>query len=103
MKADVFFACLVAVLALGIYAEFDANDKVWGDISLIISRIMGGLTMSNFFLWGGFVFCVVWHFFSHGLVWTHSTNDVEGTLSQHVINLGLSGVSLCYFGMQAFA
>ena len=61
MKADVFFACLVAVLALGIYAEFDANDKVWGDISLIISRIMGGLTMSNFFLWDGLMAGDDWH------------------------------------------
>ena len=56
--------------------------------------------MSNFFMWGGFVFCALYHVISYQLIFTG--NDGEDTFGQNMTNVGLSGIGLCYFGMQAF-
>ena len=58
--------------------------------------------MSDFFLWGGFVFSVLWHGFSW--IWMKvSGEDTDKTdvMTIAMINLGLSGVALCGFGYLA--
>ena len=57
----------------------------------------------EWFLWGGFVFSCLWHFLS----W--ATNKFKYDESQEgigiplvLMNLGLSGVSLCAFGYLVF-
>ena len=70
--------------------------------------------MSDFFLWGGFVFTLLWH----GISWFGNENSPvkESILGKddshfytkqtlHVLqklNVGLSGVALCCFGYLAF-
>ena len=60
--------------------------------------------MSDFFMWGGLVYSVIWHFIA--LFWNHtevqSPDTLNNVMNSAMINVGLSGVSLCYFGMQAF-
>jgi len=59
----------------------------------------------DFFMWGGFVFCAIWHVISLLLLWEQLIlrSDPESSdLLALGINVGLSGVSLCYFGMLAF-
>ena len=59
--------------------------------------------MFDFFMWGGFVFCAMWHLLSLLLLWTDGERkDNIFIMSALTMNLGLSGVSLCYFGMLAF-
>lgn len=59
--------------------------------------------MFSFFMWGGFVFCVIWHVISLLLLWSEFPRNPESSdLLALGINVGLSGVSLCYFGMLAF-
>ncbi len=60
--------------------------------------------MSDFFIWGGFVYCVIWHLFA--IFWNHTETLPSKTtveiMNSAMMNIGLSGVCLCYFGMQAF-
>jgi hypothetical protein len=58
--------------------------------------------MSNFFMWGGFVFCALYHVISYLFILSPNNTREDGTFGQHMTNLGLSGIGLCYFGMQAF-
>jgi len=51
-------------------------------------------------MWGGFVFCVIWHVYSLLMLWGEGRQDAAGFAL--MANVGLSGVSLCYFGMLAF-
>mgnify|MGYP000882259663 CR=1 FL=1 len=54
-------------------------------------------------MWGGFIFCAMWHVISLLLLWTdEERKDNIFIMSALIMNLGLSGVSLCYFGMLAF-
>jgi hypothetical protein len=54
-------------------------------------------------MWGGFVFCAMWHLLSLLLLWTDGERKENiFIMSALTMNLGLSGVSLCYFGMLAF-
>ena len=62
--------------------------------------------MSDFFLWGGFVFSLLWHLVSWLKVFINS-DDTNVIPIHHrdaiaLINLGLSGVALCVFGYLAF-
>jgi len=57
----------------------------------------------EFFMWGGFIFCAMWHVISLLLLWTdEERKDNIFIMFALIMNLGLSGVSLCYFGMLAF-
>ncbi len=59
--------------------------------------------MVEFFMWGGFIFCAMWHVISLLLLWTdEERKDNIFIMSALIMNLGLSGVSLCYFGVLAF-
>ena len=64
--------------------------------------------MSDFFLWGGFVFSLFWHVASW-VVYNGSRADDEVTIHDYIatvlkiINFGLSGVALCVFGYLAFS
>lgn len=63
-------------------------------------------------MWGGFVFCVIWHAISQLLLWSEvfrdgydewkDRDDNFPILLLMGMNIGLSGLSLCYFGMLAF-
>ncbi len=71
--------------------------------------------MSDIFLWGGFVFTLLWH----GVSWTNDKFPVSDDDSNfyekqtlfyeketlyvlRLLNIGLSGVALCGFGYLAF-
>ena len=60
--------------------------------------------MVDFFMWGGFIFCVIWHVISHLLLWADGgrAGSHDTAMFALMANIGLSGVSLCYFGMLAF-
>ena len=60
--------------------------------------------MSNFFMWGGFVFCLIWHFVYLRAIWDDLVNGVVDSRMESLVNLNaiISGIGLCYFGMQAF-
>jgi hypothetical protein len=55
----------------------------------------------SFFVWGGFVFCAIWHAVSLLMLWADGEKK-DTTLFALMTNIGLSGVCLCYFGMLAF-
>jgi hypothetical protein len=57
--------------------------------------------MSDFFMWGGFVFCAIWHFYSWSMLLPPSFEGY-GTKTDMTDSIGFSGMGLCYFGMQAF-
>ena len=69
---------------------------------MVLAKFEAFLVLSDFFLWGGFVFTLLWH----GISWLvfrdlyHSDSDTEVQLA--VTNVGLSGVALCCFGYLAF-
>ena len=60
--------------------------------------------MSDFFMWGGLVYSLIWHLIA--VFWNHTERQSRDTLNNvmnsAMINIGLSGVCLCYFGMQTF-
>ena len=58
--------------------------------------------MSDYFMWGGFVFCALYHVISYRLLFSDYNAQSGGTVDTAMINVGLSGIGLCYFGMQAF-
>ena len=62
--------------------------------------------MSDFFLWGGFVFTLLWHGISwlvFGDLYQSDSNTVAGYEVQLAFtNVDLSGVALCCFGYLAF-
>jgi hypothetical protein len=63
-------------------------------------------------MWGGFVFCAIWHAFSQLVLWVEVYREDSNEWKDRDVhfsflllmgmNIGLSGVSLCYFGMLAF-
>lgn len=54
-------------------------------------------------MWGGFIFCAIWHIVLQLLLWSEATKNGEYDLILLLImNVGLSGAGLCYFGMLAF-
>ena len=61
--------------------------------------------MFSFFMWGGFVFSLVWHLSSLRIMFVAIIDLADGVnhaADSIMINIGLSGISLCYFGMLAF-
>ena len=55
---------------------------------------------AEWFLWGGFWFSVVWHAFSWWLFKvTFDQANEAAPMSLAIMNLGLSGVALCGFGL----
>ena len=58
--------------------------------------------MSNFFMWGGFVFCTLWHIGYLAVFYHNFTSGDETSREIQALHVGISGISLCYFGMQAF-
>ena len=58
--------------------------------------------MSDLFMWGGFGFCVIYHVISYVFIFSVNNTVRDGTLGQHLTNIGVSGIGLCYFGMQSF-
>ena len=62
--------------------------------------------MSDFFLWGGFVFTLLWHSFAWRMFIVGPNNgtafEKEFQMYVAIINLGISGVALCCFGYLAF-
>lgn len=67
----------------------------------MIKKVRGFL-MVNFFMWGGFIFCAIWHVISLLLLWADISSVDDKLVISSVMNVGLSGISLCYFGMLAF-
>jgi hypothetical protein len=59
--------------------------------------------MSDLFMWYGFLFCAFYHVGSYILLFSDHSVQSGGTVDTTIINIGLSGIGLCYFGMQAFA
>jgi len=57
--------------------------------------------VGGFFLWGGFVFCAIWHFYSWVMVLPPQFES-DGSKTEQSNSIGFSGMGLCYFGMQAF-
>ena len=60
--------------------------------------------MSDFFMWGGFIFCLIWHFVYLRTIWDNLTNVVVDPKDEGLVNLNaiISGIGLCYFGMLSF-
>jgi hypothetical protein len=60
--------------------------------------------MSDFFMWGGFVFCLLWHLMYLKVFFDILLSTELEQTAQEMINLNVivSGIGLCYFGMQAF-
>ena len=61
----------------------------------------------EFFLWGGFVLGCLWHLFAWvlGAATAGYSVTTEGNVSLHVLvllNVGISGVTLCAFGYLLF-
>ena len=57
---------------------------------------------AEWFLWGGFGFSVVWHLVSWFVAWAAwDIADESAPMILAIINLGLSAVALCGFGLIA--
>ena len=85
-------------LAYFAFAVLTNIDSIWGDISQQFS----GFNMASFFMWGGFVFCGLWHLLSFLCLFVSSPYTDDAPTFLIMLNVGLSGISLCFFGMQAF-
>ena len=58
---------------------------------------------ADFFLWGGFVFTLLWHLWSWACMTIRNPDSDQASVQTLcLINLGLSGVALCMFGSLAF-
>jgi small basic protein len=92
----ILWLVFLAYLALAVLTNI---DSIWGDISQQLS----GFNMASFFMWGGFVFCGLWHLLSFPFLFVSSPYTDDAPTFLMMLNVGLSGISLCFFGMQAFA
>lgn len=113
-KTDVLVFCLVILILSSVHEEliyklsYYYNYLAKGIASdwYHIKQYYGGFSMSSFFLWGGFVFCLLWHLL-YLKVFVDNLLDLDHGLDETAMQMItliviVSGIGLCFFGINAF-
>ena len=113
-KTDVIIVVLVIPIPFLVYDELILYLSNYWDYFLKgiasdwyhIEEFFGVFSMSSFFLWGGFVFCLLWHLL-YLKVFVDNLLDLDHGLDETAMQIItliviVSGIGLCFFGIKAF-